>query len=153
MIALTTDVALLARLHAQCFSEYWSAASFEALLANQGCFAFADEAELGFIVVQVVADQSEVLSLGVVPAARRRGIASCLIGTAVNCTLERGSMCMFLEVDCANYAAIALYKRNGFAEAGRRPGYYRHRDGSASDALILRVEILAPRVGNAVQLG
>ncbi len=143
MIAATTDAALLAGLHAQCFSEIWSAESFAALLSNPGCFALMDDAAPGFIVVQVVADQSEVLSLGVTPAARRRGIASALLSAALKQASEQGTIMMFLEVDCRNFPAIALYKRHGFAEMGRRKAYYTTPEGWRSDALTFRKEITA----------
>jgi ribosomal-protein-alanine N-acetyltransferase len=153
MIVPTTDVALLAHLHAQCFAEFWSAESFSALLANQGCFALSDDAERGFVVVQVVADQSEVLSVGVDPAARRRGIASNLLSEALKQAADRGATMMFLEVDCRNLPAITLYKQHGFAEMGRRKAYYTTAEGSRSDALTFRKEFPARLVGNCVQLG
>jgi len=52
-----------------------------------------------------------------------------------------------------NFQAIGLYLRHGFVEAGRRKNYYRSANGAVSDALILRVEFRAPRVGNCMQLG
>lgn len=151
MIALTRDAVHLARLHAACFAELWSVDSFAALLSNPGCFALADER--GFIVVQVVADQSEVLSLGVTPAARRRGIASDLLCAALKQAAELGAIKMFLEVDCRNFPAIALYKQLGFVEMGRRKAYYTTTEGQRSDALTFAAEIPALLVGNCVQLG
>jgi len=150
---ITTDTALLSRLHAECFAEPWDEESFRALLAAPGCFALVDDERLGFIVIQVAADQSEVLSLGVRPAARRRGIAAVLLAKALQGAAERGAAEMFLEVDCMNFQAIGLYRRYGFEEAGRRKNYYHFSDGSRHDALMLRVEIHAPRVGNGMQLG
>jgi ribosomal-protein-alanine N-acetyltransferase len=50
----------------------------------------------------------------------------------------RGAGPVFLEVSAANAAALALYRAAGFAEAGRRPGYYRTPEGAALDALVLR---------------
>ena len=41
---------------------------------------------------------------------------------------------MFLEVATGNAAALALYRREGFVEVGRRRRYYADR----SDALVLR---------------
>jgi ribosomal-protein-alanine N-acetyltransferase len=152
MTRLTRDAALLSRLHAQCFTEIWSEESFASLLANPGAFALVDEKELGFILIQVAAEQSEVLSVGVIPAARRRGIASDLVTTALNYASEVGANHMLLEVDCLNNQAIGLYQRHGFVEVGRRKGYYRHADGSKSDALMFRVEFRVPRVGNSMQL-
>ena len=153
MITPTTDAALLSRLHTECFDEAWSAASFAGLLANTGCFALADTAAQAFILIQVVEDQSEVLSLGVTPAARRRGIASYLLLAALAQAAQQGSLTMFLEVDSRNYPAIALYKKIGFLEMGRRKAYYTTPEGGRSDALTLRTEIRALLVGNRVQLG
>ena len=44
----------------------------------------------------------------------------------------------FLEVAADNAAAQALYARAGFAESGRRRGYYRRPDGSGLDALVMQ---------------
>jgi ribosomal-protein-alanine N-acetyltransferase len=44
---------------------------------------------------------------------------------------------MFLEVATGNAAALALYRREGFVEVGRRRRYY----ADASDALVLRVNL------------
>jgi ribosomal-protein-alanine N-acetyltransferase len=43
---------------------------------------------------------------------------------------------MHLEVAVDNAAALRLYRRAGFAEAGRRRGYY-ERPGGRVDALVL----------------
>jgi multidrug efflux pump subunit AcrA (membrane-fusion protein) len=43
----------------------------------------------------------------------------------------------------ANAAALALYARAGFAEAGRRPGYYGRPGGDRRDALILALNLPA----------
>jgi len=153
MIALCTDVALLTRLHTECFSDAWSADSFAALLGNAGCFALVDAEHCGFVLIQVVADQSEVLSLGVTPAARRRGIASQLLSEGLKQAGKRDALTMFLEVDCRNLPAIALYKALGFVEMGRRKAYYTTPDGGRSDALTLRTDIRVLLVGIDVQLG
>ena len=46
---------------------------------------------------------------------------------------------MTLEVRVDNAAAIALYRRFGFAPAGIRPRYYVDPDGTTTDALVLWV--------------
>ncbi len=151
LLADTSDARLLASLHAECFAEAWSAESIAALLGTPGAFAVA--AQDGFILMRVAGDESEVLTLGVTPAARRRGIASALVLEAAKYAAELGAERVFLEVNATNLPAIALYKRLGFAEVGRRKAYYLDTHGQRDDALVLRVEIPLLRVGNPMQLG
>ncbi len=58
-----------------------------------------------------------------------------------------GARSLFLEVADGNVAARHLYAKAGFAEAGRRAGYYVRDGGAREDALILKValEPIAPR--------
>jgi len=116
-----------------------------ALLATPGSFAMVDDG--GFILVRAAADESEVLTLAVVPAARRRGIATALVLAAAQRAAEVGAGVIFLEVSTANLPAISLYKRLGFAAVGCRKAYYAGAHGVREDALVLRAEIPLSRVG------
>ena len=151
LLAQTRDPAVLARLHAECFTESWSVESFAALLVQPATFALI--ANDGFILVRVAGDESEVLTLAVRPAARRRGIASALLIEAAKQAEEQGARAIFLEVGATNSPAIALYKRYGFAQVGCRKAYYAVPGGGRQDALVLRVEIPLARVGNGLQFG
>lgn len=130
------DAERLAAIHAEAFIEAaWSADAFADLLGQAGVFA-VDSAD-GFILMRVVADEAEILTLAVRPAARRVGQGSRLVGEGVVGAAARGAVRVFLEVAEDNVAARALYDRAGFAEAGRRPGYYAGADGARRDALLL----------------
>ena len=130
-----TDPAALAAIHAEAFDAPWDAASLTALLASPGVFA-VEEAD-GFILIRVVADEAEILTLAVRPEARRSGLGARLVEAAVVRAAVLGAERMFLEVAEDNVAARALYTRAGFVEAGRRRGYYARTDGSREDALVL----------------
>ena len=130
-----TDPAALAAIHAEAFDAPWDAASLTALLASPGVFA-VEEAD-GFILIRVVADEAEILTLAVRPAARRSGLGARLVEAAMVRAAALGAERMFLEVAEDNVAARALYTRAGFVEAGRRRGYYARTDGSREDALVL----------------
>jgi ribosomal-protein-alanine N-acetyltransferase len=129
------DAPALAALHEAAFEagERWDAAAIGVLLAMPGAFGLHIPGA-GFVLARVAADEAEILTLAVIPTARRQGHAGALLAGAMAAALLRGAGTMFLEVSDLNGAARALYARAGFAEAGQRRRYY--ADGS--DALILR---------------
>jgi len=130
---VTTDAKLLAALHADAFDAPWSERALADLLAQSGVFAAAEDD--GFILIRVVADEAEILTLAVRRAARRRGVGGRLLGQAAIEAARRGAVQMFLEVAEDNIAARALYASAGFEEVGRRRKYYR----GTVDALLLQI--------------
>ncbi|MDE5615470.1 MAG: GNAT family N-acetyltransferase [Alphaproteobacteria bacterium] len=112
----------LEQLHAACFPHKpWSASDFSDL-KKSGCDIIASEN--GFIVYRVVADEAEIITIGVAPRARRGGIAAAMLAIAEQDAKKRGATKMFLEVARDNTAARELYRTAGYAEAGIRPQYY-----------------------------
>ena len=137
-----TDPAVLAAIHAEAFDAPWDAAAFADLLAQPGVLAFVEPD--GFILIRVAADEAEILTLAVRPAARRRGVAARLTARAVVAARAGGATRLFLEVAEDNTGARALYEALGFLLAGRRRGYYARKDGPAADALILALKFTVP---------
>lgn len=125
----------LAVLHAEAFDAPWSARAFADLLGQPGVVLEA-EAD-GFILIRAVADEAEILTLAVRPAARRQGLGARLVRTAIDRAAAQGATRMFLEVAEDNAPARALYAALGFDSAGRRPRYYPRAEGPAVDALLL----------------
>ena len=136
--ASETDLPQLAALHARCFTEAWNAREFHNLLAtgNVDCLIVGRHEPQGFILIRIAADEAEILSLGVTPHARRKGLARALVVAAAEHAFAHGAGRLFLEVNVNNTAACALYRQLGFEGAGRRKGYYAEA-GGAEDALIL----------------
>jgi ribosomal-protein-alanine N-acetyltransferase len=133
--AAPKDIPALARMHAASFCESWDEKSLRDLLESPGIFAFV--ALCGFVMARVAADEAEILTLAVEPAARRTGLGRALVVRAAERANADGARTMFLEVAVGNRAARALYDRLGFREAGRRKAYY----AASEDALILRVDL------------
>jgi ribosomal-protein-alanine N-acetyltransferase len=134
----------LALLHARCFPEEpWDAEALRRILALSGGFArlaWQGDMAIGFVLARDLGDECEILSLGVVPESRRRGIARALLRAAIDEAGRQGRPSVVLEVAADNAAARALYARAGFVAVGHRPRYYR-RAGEAVDALILRCPV------------
>lgn len=134
----------LAALHASSFTtpRPWSAAEFADLLRASGVFLLCDTT--GFLLGRVIADEAELLTVAVDPAARRQGTGARLVAAFATEARARGAVTGFLEVAASNAAAQALYRRAGWVEAGRRKRYYHAPDGSAEDALVLRRDLSQP---------
>ena len=60
------------------------------------------------------------LGMGVAAAYRRQGIGKRLLSTALDAARKHGLERVQLDVFAANTAAVALYRRAGFKEEGRR---------------------------------
>ncbi len=89
---------------------------------------------VGFLIGRIAADEFEILNMAVSQAHRRSGIGSRLLESALEFSRTVGSARAYLEVRASNGPALALYKRHGFTECGRRAGYYRE---PLEDALLL----------------
>lgn len=120
----------LANLHKLCFpNKPWSADDF-ADLKKSGCDVMASEH--GFVVWRVVADEAEIITIGVHPDARRGGIADAMLTLVESDVKKRDGKKIFLEVAENNVPARALYEHNGYVQVGVRPKYY---DGT--DAILM----------------
>lgn len=138
------DLATLASLHASCFAQGWTAQSIGRLVATPGSFALLAEAggtACGFVIVRVAADEAEILSIGVVPRARRLGTGRRLVSAGAEKALNMGAVRLFLEVASENEAARGLYAAAGFGETGLRRAYYREPGGGTDDALVLSANL------------
>lgn len=147
MNLIATDrSATLAAIHAQAFERPWSEAEFATLLRGPGVFALLAETgePIGMVLCRTVAEEAEILTLAVLPSARRNGVADGLVRAACDLAQRGGADAMLLEVGVANVAATCLYRRLGFAEVGRRKAYYDHGPIGREDALVLRLDLKSP---------
>lgn len=148
------DVAVLAALHESCFggapdpAEIWSARALAELLAMPGSFAFLardTDRPFGYLFARdlpsAAPDDCEILSLGVVPAARRRGVASQLLASARRRAAGGGAKRLILEVAEDNLPAQTLYRSFGFSPVGRRDGYYKRGPGRSVAALQMSCDL------------
>lgn len=136
------DAPVIAALHADVLvGEPWRESDIAALLASGTGFAlmaagraYGEVMPVGFAFGRILADEAELLALGVLPQATGQGLGQRLLHDAANLAHRRGARTIFLEVRADNAIAQRLYRRAGFVETGRRRDYYRNRDGSLCDA-------------------
>jgi len=135
-----SDAAAITAIHAASFQRGWGEDEFRRLLADRAVVthrADAGRTLTGFIMSRVTAGEAEILSVAIAPSWRGRGYARPLLDLHLRRLAGLGVRTVFLEVGENNKPALRLYRRAGFYEVGRRPGYY---DGGAT-ALTLRRDL------------
>ena len=81
--------------------------------------------------------EADVLTVGVVPTQRGKGIAKALMALITDWAKEQGSIAMMLEVKVDNAEAIGLYQSLGYSQLNIRKDYF----GAGLDALVMRLEL------------
>lgn len=139
------DAEVLAAIHAEGFARGWDAAEIERMIRDPSVVAStvrrrANRPAVGFILSRIAADEAEVLTIAISRHQRGRRLSRPLMEAHMPCLIRRGVRSLFLEVAANNEPALALYDRLGFAEIGRRKGYYRVGNHT-SDALTMRKDL------------
>ena len=136
-----THVPRIAALEKLCFSAPWSENSVRSELDNPWSLWLVEEQNgkvLGYAGSQMSPPEADVMNLAVAPEARRKGLGEKLMKALCTALAEKQMESLSLEVRASNEAAIALYTKLGFVQAGRRKEYYVN---PREDALILRKEL------------
>lgn len=135
------DVPAIAELEKLCFSDPWSENSIASELNNPLSYWLVAEDNgiiAGYVGSQSVLDAADMMNIAVSPDYRRQGIGQSLVKGLVAHLKQNDIIALLLEVRVSNTAAISLYEKLGFVQAGRRPKYYHN---PREDALILRKEL------------
>jgi ribosomal-protein-alanine N-acetyltransferase len=142
----TEAAARLAAIHASAFARPWSTLDFERLMAERdviadGLFLGRAAKPAGFVLSRIVLDEAEILTVAVAPEMRGKGHARPLLTRHLDALSRRGVARVHLEVEEGNDPALAVYRRLGFQETGRRDGYYRKADGTRVSALTMALSL------------
>lgn len=142
------DATAVALLHREDFVRPWSAPEFADLIDQAPVFGFAarqvgqQRFMAGFVLARLAAGEAEILSVAVARANRREGLGRELMEAVMRELHAERASHLLLEVDETNAPAIGLYRKLGFAQVGKRPGYYAGKDGKpATGALVMRRDL------------
>ena len=105
--------------------------------ADGAVVAVADGKIVGMIHVAASRHGFGEFGMLVDRAWRDRGVGSALVQAAVDRARSQGLHKLCLEVFTHNTAAIALYRKLGFAEEGRRVKQYRRASGELWDTIVM----------------
>lgn len=141
LIAL--DIPILVGLEREIFPESpWSAAQFREELAGvpkrrKYIVAQDGDAIVGYAGIALAGDVADIHNIAVVPAYRRRGIATALLEQLEQWAIDKGVSALMLEIREGNSEAQPLYEKRGYRVISRRDNYY----GPKIHALIMRREL------------
>ena len=79
--------------------------------------------------MRIGGDQAEILPLAIAPIFRGQGLGAQLLKAGEERVKIKGADVVFLEVAEDNLFAIRLYKGAAYQAIGRRPAYYRRKNG------------------------
>ena len=111
------------------------AAAFAASIAG-ALVAVADRAIVGTLHVEARRGVGEIGML-VKREWRGRGVGSALLNAAIQRSRRDGLHKLSLEVFPHNAAGLALYRKCGFVEEGRRVKHYRRANGELWDSVVM----------------
>jgi ribosomal-protein-alanine N-acetyltransferase len=96
---------------------------------------------VGYCVAMTGVGEMHLLNITVAPTARRCGHARRMLADLVRlCRLRQASR-LWLEVRESNADAREVYRRLGFAQVGRRKGYYPAPEGQREDAVVMSLDV------------
>lgn len=138
----STDVDAVVAIERGAFTRPWSRETFLSLIDRPGVEILvlekSHEGIVGYAVLWCIIDQGELANMAVTPEHRCQGLGSFLLCSVLDVARERKVQTVFLEVRASNEAALRMYERFGFCDAGLRPGYY---ENPKEDARVMKVTL------------
>ena len=142
---IALDIPVLATYEKELFPySPWSTAQFKEEFAGIPTTRFMSVAEdgntiVGYCGVFVTAPgiEADILTVAVLPAYRRQGIAKEFMRQIEAYAVEKEASAMMLEVELSNESAIKLYESLGYMKLSVRMDYY----GPGKDAHVMRKEL------------
>ena len=130
------DAGALFGVEKQCFSAPWSEKMFLGDLESENTVyigAFMENVLVGYAGAWIVAGDSDITNVAVIPSQRGKGIAKELLKRLFSELVKRDGENVRLEVRESNKNAKKLYEKMGFYKIDVRKNYY---SDNKEDALI-----------------
>lgn len=132
------DLAAVLQVERAAYPFPWTEGIFRDCLRVGYCCWVAERAEalIGHGVMSAAAGECHILNVCVHPDWQGQRVGRTLLRRLLALGRRHDADTAFLEVRPSNAAALALYRSEGFAEIGRRRGYYPAAKGQ-EDAILM----------------
>jgi ribosomal-protein-alanine N-acetyltransferase len=131
------DLTRVTALERELFSDPWSEIAFREGLNEPGweCLvAQVDNEIVAYACVVIIDVEAHLTNIAVAQAFQRKSVAKQLLKHILRVVKEAQCQYLLLEVRPSNTGAVDFYRKHGFHQMYRRPGYYRN---PPEDALVM----------------
>lgn len=138
------DVDEVWALECSVFPYPWSRNNFvDSLASGYDCWTVRDAGGVlaAYYLLMYALDEAHLLDVAVAAGRQGQGLGRLLLARIAARARSRGMASIFLEVRPSNARALAVYRRHGYEQIGRRKGYYPAGAGAREDAIVMRLDV------------
>lgn len=139
-LATPDDVADLSVTRAACFDKAWIENTFMDMLLRPETLCLIAQG-VGYVLVQKIPPEAEIITIAVRPEYQRRGIAEHMLREICTLLAAEQIHTLHLEVSEKLMPAQQLYAKIGFQPTGRRTHYYVSSSGDRADAILMQLTL------------
>lgn len=136
------DVDEVHALECSVFPHPWSRGNFvDSLTSGYDAWVLREEGSeqlAGYFLLMYALEEAHLLDVAVASARQGAGVGRLLLDRIAARARAMGMESILLEVRPSNARALLVYQRYGYAEIGRRKGYYPAYEGRREDAIVMR---------------
>lgn len=135
------DVDDVYALECSVFPHPWSRANFvDSLASGYDAWVLKEPggALAGYFLLMYALDEAHLLDVAVAAGRHGTGLGRYLLDRIAARARAQDMASILLEVRPSNVRALQVYRRYGYAEIGRRKGYYPAHEGRREDAIVMR---------------
>jgi ribosomal-protein-alanine N-acetyltransferase len=139
---VVADVDEVVALEQSVFPHPWTRGNFmDSLASGYDAWVLRDAATeqlAGYFLIMYAVDEAHLLDVAVSGDRQGAGLGRYLLDRIAARARGTGMSSVLLEVRPSNLRALQVYERYGYAQIGRRKGYYPAHEGQREDAIVMR---------------
>jgi ribosomal-protein-alanine N-acetyltransferase len=139
---VAADIDEVYALEQRVFPHPWSRGNFvDSLASGYDAWVLREPGEgplAGYFLLMYAVDEAHLLDVAVCGERQGTGLGRYLLDRIAARARAMGMGSILLEVRPSNERALQVYERYGYAQIGRRKGYYPAHEGQREDAIVMR---------------